>query len=61
MKNHRSINGRIGGLLVFARYGRDHYVEMGRKGGRPTVQAANESNTEWDSKRWRGFMRRLEV
>ena len=62
MKNHRAINGRLGGLLVVGRYSHEYFVELGKKGGRPTVETVNGDNYKiWGSKQWRNLMRRLEA
>lgn len=47
-------------MLVLERYGREHFQALGRLGGRPTVEEVNADNREWDSKKWRRFMRGLE-
>jgi general stress protein YciG len=39
-----SENGQKGGEATFKRYGREHYVEMGLRGGRPKSTSAAESS-----------------
>jgi general stress protein YciG len=34
--------GRKGGQATFSRYGHEHYVEMGKKGGRPRALTLDE-------------------
>ena len=41
-KRRRIERSRKGGLALKTKYGRDHFVQMGRFGGRPTWQEALE-------------------
>lgn len=36
----RRHSGRLGGIAKFMHYGREHYREMGKKGGRPRLEVA---------------------
>lgn len=50
MAAYHAINGKLGGLtggaVTLARYGRDHFSQIGKLGGRPSWQRELERDKE---------------
>lgn len=43
MDSNKQQTGRLGGKVTLRKYGREHYREIGKKGGRPKLPTLDET------------------